>query len=116
MPRLLPLLLVLQCALAQSPVVIRIDPPNWWIGMKTSKIQLMLYGEHLANIAVRSSSEGVSVSKVYRVDNPSYGFIDIAVSPTAKVGPHRLRIGKPSLPNSFSRTREVIAPVAIATA
>lgn len=92
MPRLLPLLLVLQCALAQSPVVIRIDPPNWWIGMKTSKIQLMLYGEHLANIAVRSSSEGVSVSKVYRVDNPSYGFIDIAVSPTAKVGPHRLTI------------------------
>jgi glycosidase len=79
-----------QISPAQPPTVTRIDPPNWWVGMKTSTIQLMIHGEHLSGISAKSTSGGVSVGKVYHIENPSYAFIDIAISPKVKPGAHTL--------------------------
>lgn len=88
-----------QISPAQPPTVTRIDPPNWWVGMKTSTIQLMIYGERLSGISARSTSGTVSVRKVHHIENPSYAFIDIGISPTAKPGANTL-----ILTNSSGRT------------
>jgi neopullulanase len=38
----------------QSPSINKIEPPDWWIGMKWNKLQLMIYGEELSGISVTS--------------------------------------------------------------
>jgi hypothetical protein len=34
---------------AQEIKIDKIDPPNWWVGMKWDEVQLMIYGENLNN-------------------------------------------------------------------
>ena len=60
---------------AQSFKINKIEPPNWWEGMKTNKIQLMVYGESLNEVNV--TSQKLKIIKIHRVENPSYLFVDI---------------------------------------
>ncbi len=60
---------------SQSFRVNKIEPPNWWEGMKTNKIQLMVYGKNLGNVEVKSS--GLNITQVHKVKNKSYIFVDI---------------------------------------
>jgi neopullulanase len=71
---------------AQSPVVTRVDPPQWWVGMKTNTVQLMCYGKHLSGISAKSAVRGIVVKKVHRIENSTYAFIDVEISPKAKPG------------------------------
>lgn len=79
------LFLTAQCV-AQPPTVTRIEPPNWWVGMKHGKVQLMLYGNHLSLSSVKSSSSDVTVRKIYPIENPAYAFVDVVISPRTKPG------------------------------
>ena len=45
--------------LSQTIQVDRIDPPNWWVGMKWNTVQVMLYGENLHGISVEIEPEGL---------------------------------------------------------
>lgn len=74
----------------QSPQVNKIEPPNWWSGMKHNKIQLMVYGENLSDLKAAFVSKKLKVDKVYKVENSSYAFIDVTISPKAKPGSYKL--------------------------
>lgn len=65
--------------LAQSISINRIDPPNWWVGMKHNKIQLMVYGNNLNNVSARFDDSKIKVTKVHKIKNTSYAFIDIEI-------------------------------------
>ena len=75
---------------SQSPQVNKIEPPNWWTGMKLNKIQLMVYGENLFDLKASFASRKLKVDKVYKVENSSYAFIDVTISPKAKPGLYKL--------------------------
>jgi neopullulanase len=79
---------------AQAPVVGRVDPPNWWVGMKTHQIQLMLTGENLGGMTARSESPQIQVNRVWRAASPSYAFIDIDVDANALEGYHRIVLSR----------------------
>ncbi|NOX64718.1 MAG: hypothetical protein GXO85_02700 [Chlorobi bacterium] len=72
---------------AQSFKVNKIEPPNWWEGMKTDQIQLMVYGENLGEVKVKSS--GLKITQVYKVENKSYLFLDIDLT-GQKAGNYKL--------------------------
>jgi glycosidase len=77
---LLPLVIFLTLPLqilAQEFSIHKIEPPNWWTGMKLNEIQLMVYGDNLNNIKVIFEEGGPAVKKIYRLKNNSYLFIDI---------------------------------------
>ena len=69
----------------------RIEPPCWWVGMKTP-LQLMVYGPGIGRSdEVRFEGlKGVKVSAVHRGDSPNYLFVDIKISPNARPGTGRL--------------------------
>ncbi|MFA5832402.1 MAG: alpha-amylase family glycosyl hydrolase [Bacteroidota bacterium] len=90
-----------QFSLAQTPEIIKCEPPNWWIGMKMNKVQLMVYGEHLNNITVTSSSSHLKVLRTHSIANPSYTFIDIDISPLAKPGNYELTVTSRNGKTSF---------------
>lgn len=65
---------------AQSFKIKKIEPPNWWEEMKTDKIQLMVYGEHLTEVEVTSPK--LKIVKIHRVENSSYLFVDVNLTET----------------------------------
>lgn len=58
----------------------KIEPPNWWIGMKYNKIQLMIYGENLNDVSASFNTNGITIHKVNQIQNSSYCFIDIEIA------------------------------------
>jgi glycosidase len=72
----------------------KIEPPNWWTGMKWNKVQLMIYGSSLNNISASFSDSRIKVKKVYTTDNPNYAFIDISIARGLPSGNYILTLKK----------------------
>ena len=61
---------------AAKLTVDRIDPTNWFVGMKNPKVQLMVYGKDVAAVqTVTTDYPGAIVDSVVRLDSPNYLFI-----------------------------------------
>ncbi|MEW6654469.1 MAG: alpha-amylase family glycosyl hydrolase [Bacteroidota bacterium] len=86
--------LAVQNLTAQNLSIQKIEPPNWWAGMKLNKIQLMVYGSSLNNISAAFSEEKIKVDKIHKIENPSYAFIDITIPNELPAGNYTLTIKK----------------------
>lgn len=64
---------------AQDFAIDRIDPPNWWLGMAESRLELLVHGNNLAGAAVRSSSRLVHVVDVARAENPDFIYVTLDI-------------------------------------
>ena len=53
----------------------RIDPTNWFVGMKDPSLQLMVYGPNIKSADVSVDYPGVRVDSVVRLDSPNYLFV-----------------------------------------
>ena len=89
----IPLILCSICLQAQSNV--DVYPTNWFIGMKNTKLQLMIHHPNIATGATVSLSyPGVQIIKTNRVESPNYLFVDVTISSTAKPGICKIIIKK----------------------
>ncbi|MCU0325331.1 MAG: glycoside hydrolase family 13 protein [Spirosomaceae bacterium] len=72
---------------SQKPQITRIDPTNWYVGMKNPNLQVLVYGIKIAksNFTLKPYS-GVKLKKIQKVENPNYLFIDLEISKSAKAG------------------------------
>src|SRR5580693_7266177 len=80
---------------AQVPALERIEPMNWWVGMKNPKLQLLVHGNKIAERSVKMSYPGVKLVQVHKVENPNYLFLDIDISAAAKPGAFTIAFTKP---------------------
>jgi glycosidase len=81
---LLLLLAITFSSTAQQPDVF---PPNWWVGMKNTKLQIMVHSDKIGNISnIRTDYPGVSIKKINRPENKNYVFIDLNIDPGTKPG------------------------------
>ena len=65
---------------AQDIVINKIEPPNWWEGMKNSKIELMVYGKGLLNAKVNSNN--LRITKVESITSDNYLFVEVDLGET----------------------------------
>lgn len=79
---------------AQNIIVNKIEPPNWWAGMKTNKIQLMIYGKNLNNISAEFKDGNIKIVRVNKIANPDYAFIDIEITNDAKPKDYELTLSR----------------------
>lgn len=70
----------------EAPSIRRIDPANWWVGMKNPNVQLLVYGPNAGTLSYSINYPGVKLVKVSKVENPNYAFLDLTISPSAKPG------------------------------
>jgi glycosidase len=70
----------------QIPALERVEPMNWWVGMKNPKLQLIVHGNHIADRSVKLSYTGVKLVKVNKVENPNYLFLDLDISSATRPG------------------------------
>jgi glycosidase len=84
---------VLFRTLAQTAAIQRIDPTNWWVGMKNPNLQLLVYGPKAGSMTYAINYPGVRLVKTHQAENPDFAFLDLNISPTAKPGTFQV-VGK----------------------
>ena len=50
----------------------RIEPTNWYVGLKDPSVQLMVYGEGIRDAEVNIDYAGVTIDSLVRLDSPNY--------------------------------------------
>ena len=59
----------------------RIDPTDWYVGMKNPSLQLMVYGKGIGSVNnVTTDYPGVVVDSIVRVDSPNYLLVYLNLS------------------------------------
>ncbi len=71
---------------AQQQKISRIEPPNWWTGMKHSKVQLLIHGKDIAALHPSTDYPGVFIDQIIKVENPNYLFVDVRIEVDAQPG------------------------------
>ena len=57
----------------QRTVINRIEPTDWFVGMKNPSVQLMVYGKGIRDAeAVTTDYPGVTIDSLVRLDSPNY--------------------------------------------
>ena len=79
------LFLMALCMEAQVKIS-RIDPTDWYVGMKNPQLQLMVYGKNISDVkSVTTAYPGVVVDSLVRLDSPNYLLVYINLK-DAKAG------------------------------
>lgn len=79
------LFLMALCMEAQVKIS-RIDPADWYVGMKNPQLQLMVYGKNIRDVkSVTTAYPGVVVDSLVRLDSPNYLLVYINLK-DAKAG------------------------------
>ena len=63
-----------------------IEPLNWWVGMKSPQLQIMVHGDKLAELTPRIRHPGVTLTGVERTNNRNYLFLNLLIARDAKPG------------------------------
>ncbi|MFN3861760.1 MAG: glycoside hydrolase family 13 protein [Roseateles sp.] len=72
----------------------RVEPPNWWVGMRDTALQLMIHAPGVADARpTLAPYRGVTLKGSHRVDSPNYLFVDLSIAPDAKPGELQLTLG-----------------------
>ncbi|MCR4582252.1 MAG: cyclomaltodextrinase N-terminal domain-containing protein [Prevotella sp.] len=64
---------VLTMSAAKKTVIDRIEPTDWYVGLKNPSVQLMVYGPGIRDVqTVQTDYPGVSIDSLVRLDSPNY--------------------------------------------
>lgn len=79
---------------AKKSVIDRIEPTNWYVGMKNPSVQLMVYGQGIRDVAsVSTDYPGAVVDSIVRLDSPNYLLVYLNLK-DAQPGTMTLNFGK----------------------
>lgn len=70
----------------------RVEPTDWYVGMKDPTLQLMVYGKDVRNADVKIDYPGVKIDSLVRLDSPNYLLIYLNLD-GAKAGTMNLNVG-----------------------
>ena len=84
---------VLLMSAAAKVKVTRIDPTDWYVGLKNPTLQLMVYGPNVRDAEVSLDYPNVQIDSIARLDSPNYLLIYLNLK-GAKAGEMTLKIGK----------------------
>ncbi len=65
---------------------LRVEPMNWWTGMKNQELRLLVHGENIGETNPVINYAGVTVKKINKADSKNYLFIDLVISKTTRPG------------------------------
>ena len=80
---------------------IDVYPTHWFVGMKNPNLQLMIHADKIADkipmIKMSATgmklADGVTLTKIERVENPNYIFLDVMVDKNAQPGKRTFNFG-----------------------
>lgn len=72
--------------MAQEAGLKRIEPANWWVGMKYNQVELLVHGDNLGATTPAVNYPGVNIINIKKSDSPNYLFVTIDIAATTKPG------------------------------
>jgi neopullulanase len=93
---------------AETPVVQRVEPPNWWVGHSHNPVRVLFTGTNLTGVNI-AAADGLSVSNITVSETGGYAFADVFIAPHAKTGPRALKLESPQ--GRTTASFEVTVPV-----
>ena len=79
---------------AKKTVIDRIEPTDWFVGMKNPVVQLMVYGQGIRDVAsVTTDYPGAVIDSLVRLDSPNYLLVYMNLK-EAQPGTMTLKFGK----------------------
>jgi glycosidase len=82
----LPILFLTQSICAQNVSLDRVEPPNWWIGMENTELQLLVSGKNISQTKPTINYDGITINSISKLESSNYLFIDLTISKTTKEG------------------------------
>ncbi|MGB2862628.1 MAG: glycoside hydrolase family 13 protein [Sedimentisphaerales bacterium] len=73
------ILLIVPVTFAQHSIE-RVEPPFWWKGMHNPELQIMIYGENVAELMPEIEYDGIAVKKTVLAENRNYLFIYLDIA------------------------------------
>ena len=104
-PALLAGLLMAVATISEAQEIDRIEPPFWWTGFEHREVQLMLHGNNISLLTPAVEHDGVSISRVVRVESPNYLFVYLDIEPDTEPGTFGITFSEGGY--SFERTYEL---------
>ncbi len=71
---------------AKAIQITRIEPQNWWVGMKNKTLQILVYGPNIGNAKVAINYPGITLKEVAKVESPNYIFVYLTIATGTKPG------------------------------
>lgn len=102
---LIAILFIVTISFAQNLSVEKVEPGNWWVGMKLNRIQLMIYGSNLKNFSASFDDRKIKVLKTHQIENSHYAFIDIEIPNNLPAKVYKLKL------NSSNQTVSIDFPI-----
>lgn len=84
---ILPLFLTLPflgVAQSKATTIQRVEPAFWWVGMKNTDLQLMIYGPNISTLQPVITYQGVRIDQITKVQSPNYLFINLTITDNQK--------------------------------
>jgi glycosidase len=94
MRQILCTLFLLGHLVAAAQTIERLEPSNWWVGMKYNSITLLAYGKNISELEPTIDYQHVTLVKTDRVENKNYLFITLTIEPAAKPGTVPIKFNK----------------------
>lgn len=75
-----------------GPVVLKLDPPNWWAGHSINPVRVLIRGRNLTGAHVEAGDPALQIGLARVNTAGTYLFADVLIDPGAAAGPHPLKI------------------------
>ncbi len=75
---------------AQSFSINKVEPPNWWTGMKWKTLDLMFYGENLQNVKVETDEGDLQINNISHTESGKYLFVSVSLYDDIEAGNYQL--------------------------
>ena len=72
--------IIFNTSMINSQDIQKVEPPFWWVGMKNTKLQLMVYGKNIAHTKPEILDKNIILDSILKSDNPNYIFLNIDLS------------------------------------
>ena len=80
------------CPAQDSPAVLKVEPPNWWVGHSINPVRVLIRGRNLTGARVEAVGPGIRTGLVRINERGTYLFVDVTIDPQARPGGRALRI------------------------
>jgi glycosidase len=88
------LFIVVELQAKTTPLVQRIEPTFWWVGMNQPELLLMMYGKDISKAEISINYPGVSILHKELTDNQNYVFLYLNISKEALPGKLKIILKK----------------------
>ena len=88
------LLIILFQLTVNGQTISRIEPANWWTGMKWNEVTVLIYGEKVSELNPSINYAAVEISKVEKVENKNYLFVTLNIGSEALPGTVKIAFKK----------------------